>query len=58
MSILALIFCIIGVVKKSGTRKAIVAIILSILAGIFNISAQNSLSNSLNQTFDEINKNQ
>ena len=57
MAILALIFGIIGVVKKSGTGKAIAAIILSILAGIFTISAQNSLSNSLNQTFDEINKN-
>lgn len=57
MAILALIFGIIGVVKKSGIGKAIAAIILSILAGIFTISAQNSLSNSLNQTFDEINKN-
>ena len=54
MAILALIFGIIGVVE---TGKAIAAIILSILAGIFTISAQNSLSNSLNQTFDEINKN-
>ncbi len=57
MAILALIFGIIGVVKKFETGKAIAAIILSILAGIFTISAQNSLSNSLNQTFDEINKN-
>lgn len=56
MALVALVFGIIGVVKKAGTGKAVAGIILAILAMIFTVSAQKSLSDSIDNSINELNQ--
>jgi hypothetical protein len=55
--LLALIFGIIGLVKKSSDKgKNITAVVLGMLSIIITISLQNSWSNAINDTVDKMNE--
>lgn len=56
MAIIAFIFGIISLVKKTGSGKAAAAIILAVFTVIITLSMQNSFSNSLDKTSKEIDK--
>lgn len=56
IGILALIFGIIGIVKKAGTGKAIAGVVLGILSIVITLSMQSAVSDAIDDTSKELDK--
>lgn len=56
IGILALIFGIIGIVKKAGTGKAIAGVVLGIISIVITLSMQSAVSDAIDDTSKELDK--
>ena len=56
IGILALIFGIIGIVKKAGKGKAIVGVVLGILSIVITLAMQSAVSDAIDETSKELDK--
>ena len=56
IGILALIFGIIGIVKKAGKGKAIAGIVLGILSIVITLAMQSAVSDAIDETSKELDK--